>query len=74
MDSYRFPAVVNKIALSTKKVKDEGEKESYESPHLTLTLTYTDERAINIAARLAAFQGFEVVLELEGQGRQLNLL
>ncbi len=73
MDTYRFPAIVNKVALSTKKIKDEG-GEAYESPHLTLTLTYTAEQAVRMAARLAAFQGLEVVIDLEGEGRQLNLL
>lgn len=81
-DKYRFPAVVNKINLSTKKrmvVIGEGPDEEptiqkVDTPHLTLTLTYTDERAAQIAAMLANWQGLEVTLELEGDGRQLNLL
>ena len=73
MDSYRFPAIVNKVALSTKKMKYEG-GDTYEIPHVVITLCYTDERAASIAARLAAFQGTEVVIELDGEARQLNLL
>ena len=73
MSDYRFPATVDKIALSTKKMKDEG-GDSYEVPHVVVTLTYTDPRAASIAAKLAAYQGIEVTVELDGNGRQLNLV
>ena len=69
---YRFAANVNKMALSSKKQKGE-DGESYEVPCFTLTLQLIDDRAVSVAARMAAFQGQEIVLEVEGPGRQLSL-
>jgi len=69
---YKFAATVTKQGLTVKKQKDEG-GESIELPCYTLTLTLIDDRAINVAARMAAFQGAEIVVDVEGNGRQLNL-
>ena len=39
MSDYTFPAVVNTVKLGSKKVKNEGDDEAEDVPHLTLTLT-----------------------------------
>ena len=69
---YRFAAVVTKQQLTVKKQKDEG-GESIELPCYTLTLTLLDDRAVPVAARMAAFQGVEIVVDVSGNGRQLTL-
>ena len=79
--NYTFPAVVKKHGLSTKKeqvVVGEGPRgkpqiEIVETPCVTITLEFVDERAREINARLSQFHGEEVTIELSGTGRQLNL-
>ena len=71
---YKFAADVKKNALTMKKVRTEGpDSETVEVPCLTLTLELVDERAISVSARLAAFHGQEVVVVIDGDGRQLRL-
>ena len=69
---YKFAATVTKQALTIKKEKDEG-GESVEVPCYTCTITLINDIAIPVAARMAAFQGQEVVIVIEGDGRQLSL-
>ena len=82
MDTYTFAAIIKKHGLSTKKEKivvGEGARggkpqiEIVETPCVTITLEFVSEKAREINARLSQFQGTEVLLELEGTGRQLNL-
>ena len=78
MSDYIFAATVQKVALSTKKQRQlagyEGEAEfiQVDVPLATITLTFHNEKAREVAAALAAYQGKECTLSLEG-ARQLNL-
>lgn len=81
MSDYVFPATVGKVSLSSKKkdVLPEGpfggtEVVRVDVPFLTVSLTFHSEKAAAIAARLAAYQGHEVTIGLEGEARQLNLM
>ena len=78
MSDYVFPAIVAKVALSSKKknvlIEGTGEVVPMEVPLATITLTFHAEQAATIVARLTAYQGREVTLGLEGQARQLILI
>ena len=76
---YSFAAEVKKVALSSKMKAfiigepEEPELVKVDTPLVTVTLTYHDERAVAVAARLGAFQGREVEIVIDGEGRQLSL-
>ena len=73
---YTFAPTVHTVKLTNKKMKrmnEDGDIENYECPHLVFQLAFTDERAVRAAAELAKFQGQEVVVNVEGEGRQLSL-
>jgi hypothetical protein len=74
------PFIVRKCAI-TQKRRTEGtgeDKVTYEVAELTLTLTITgahegDVRPQALLARLAAYQGEQVYITLDGQALQLTL-
>ena len=70
---YTFAPTVAKVTLGSKKQKrmdEEGEIVTVEVPHLVVQLTFTSDRAVKAAAEMSRFMAQEVVVNVEGEGRQ----